>query len=177
MSLIQRAIFSYKVADEQITNCLMNFMITSVICVCITIIFVILSCSLAIDAVNNFEQRQRALRFLLFYWNTILNFYAGSLAFWLMNNKTLSPDAVQHSLILPAKQTKPLTTETPVGKSTTCCKSQYRNSGWLETHFRFFWNYFLWFATEFMVTSQNLAFDAQITPKNSIALPQPEAET
>ena len=100
-------IFSYKAAVEQITNCLMNFMIRYVICVCITIIFVILSCSLVIDAVNNFEQRQRALRFLLFYWNTMLIFYAGSLAFWLMNNKTLSPDAVQHSLILPAKQTKP----------------------------------------------------------------------
>ena len=28
----------------------------------------------------------------------------------------------------------------------------YRNSGWLETYFRFFWNNFLWFATEFMVT-------------------------
>ena len=119
-------IFSYKAAVEQITNCLMNFMIRSVICVCITIIFVILSCSLVIDAVNNFEQRQRALRFLLFYWNTMLIFYAGSLAFWLMNNKTLSPDAVQHSLILPAKQTKP-STETPVSKSTTCCESQYKN--------------------------------------------------
>ena len=46
--------------------------------------------------------------------------------------------------------------------------NQYRNSGWLETHFRFFWNNFFEFVTACMVTNHNPAFHAQITPKKSL---------